>query len=255
MKDSSYNSKLQSKYLVISILTLIVLWQIVALIIAKPIIMPTPLETFRAFLEIVSTEWFFIAVFSTVRRMVLAFIVTLVSAITLGMVAGFYRPFNYMFKPIITTFKAVPTMAVIILAIIWLDSELAPILVSFLVTFPLIYQNVVNGIQNVDPKLIEMVQLYNVGKAKTVKEVYLPSIQSYLMAGISTAVGLNVRIIIAAEVLSQPRISIGTAFQIERANLNTAGVFAWSIIAIIIVGVFEIVIKAVKKSAGERKLQ
>jgi len=62
MRDSSYNSKLQSKYLIISILALIVLWQIVALILAKPIIMPTPLETFRAFLEIVSTEWFFIAV-------------------------------------------------------------------------------------------------------------------------------------------------------------------------------------------------
>lgn len=254
MKDSSYNSKLQRKYLFISLMILIASWQIIAVIVDKPIIIPTLVETLNAFFEIVSTDWFLVAVYSTVRRMILAFTVTLISAITLGMVAGFYEPFNYLFKPIITTFKAVPTMAVIILAIIWLDSELAPILVSFLVTFPLIYQNVVNGIQNIDPKLIEMVKLYKVGKAKTVKDVYLPSIQSYLMAGISTAVGLNVRIIIAAEVLSQPKISIGTAFQIERANLNTAGVFAWSMIAIIIVGIFEIAIKAVQKAAGARKL-
>ncbi|MGV8146551.1 MAG: ABC transporter permease [Alkaliphilus sp.] len=252
MTDSFYSNSLKSKYLLLSIALLMTLWYVVAVVVAKPIIIPTPIETLRAFIEIVRTEWFIIAVYSTVKRVLLAFSVTLISAITLGMVAGFYMPFNYLFKPIITVFKAVPTMAVIILAIIWLDSELAPILVSFLVTFPLIYQNVVHGIQNIDPHVIDMAKVYKVSKSKMIKDIFLPSIKSYLMAGISTAVGLNVRIIIAAEVLSQPEISIGTAFQIERANLNTAGVFAWSIIAIMIVGLFELSIKFLKKHAKRK---
>jgi len=63
MKDSSYNSKLQRKYLFISLMILIASWQIIAVIVDKPIIIPTLVETLNAFFEIVSTDWFLVAVY------------------------------------------------------------------------------------------------------------------------------------------------------------------------------------------------
>jgi NitT/TauT family transport system permease protein len=48
----------------------------------------------------------------------------------------------------------------------------------------------------------------------------------------AVALGLNVKVMIAAEVLSQPARGIGTMFQIERARLNTPGVFAWCAIVV-----------------------
>ncbi len=137
-------------------------------------------------------------------------------------------------------------MAVILLALIWLRSEKAPILVAFLVTFPILYQNVVQGIRQVDLKLIEMVNLYGVNKWKILKDLYLPSIRSYLLAGMSTAMGLTIKIVIAAEVLSQPYLSIGTSFQLEKAHLNTAGVFAWSFIAIVLASIFDWIIEGIR---------
>ncbi len=55
------------------------------------------------------------------------------------------------------------------------------------------------------------------------------------------SLGLCFKVIIAAEVLSQPRYGIGTIFQIERARLNTAGVMALCILLIVLAALFEAV--------------
>lgn len=243
------NIKKEKKYVVLSIIILIIIWKLIAIWVGKPIIIPSPEATFIELVKIIRSKIFILAVAHTFRRMVIGFVITFVSAVVLGMLSGFYDFIYYLLKPIVTLFKAVPTMAIILLAIIWLKSETAPILVAFLVVFPLLYENVVQGIREVDQHLIEMVRVYKVGRIRVIKDIYLPSIQSYLMAGISTAIGLNVKIIIAAEVLCQPYISIGTSFQMEKSNLNTAGVFAWSIIAIMIVGIFEVMVKLIKRNS------
>lgn len=245
IKNSPKDDK---RYILLSIVISIILWKIFSLWVGKSIIIPSPEETWSALIEIIKNPQFNIAVYNTLRRIIIGFAFTFTLSVILGMAAGFYSPVYYILKPIVTVFKAVPTMAVILLAIIWLESEVAPILVGFLVTFPLLYQNVVQGIINIDTQLIEMAKVYKISKIKMIKDIYLPSIKSYLLAGISTALGLTVKIVIAAEVLSQPRISIGTSFQMEKSNLNTPGVFAWSIIAILIAGAFDVIIKYAQKN-------
>ncbi len=85
-----------------------------------------------------------------------------------------------------------------------------------------------------------------------VKDIYLPSIKPYLLAALSTAAGLNVKVVIAAEVLSQPAVSIGESFQIARANLDTAAVFAWAIIAILIAASFDYAIKLLSRTSAAK---
>lgn len=245
IKNSSGENK---KYILISIGILIILWKIISLWIGKAIILPSPEETIIALVRIIKTPLFIASVYSTLKRIIIGFSFTLFLSIVLGVMSGFYKPVYYLLKPVVTVFKAIPTMAVILLAIIWLESEIAPILVGFLVAFPLLYENVVQGIFSIDIRLVEMARIYKLSTVKTIREIYLPSIKSYLLAGISTALGLTVKVIIAAEVLSQPRISIGTSFQIEKANLNTAGVFAWAVVAIVMAGTFDAIIKLTKKT-------
>lgn len=242
------NPKDDKRYVLLSIGISIILWKAISLWVGKSIIIPSPEETTVALIGVIKNPEFNIAVYNTMKRIFIGFSFTFILSLVLGMVSGFYSTVYYILKPVVTVFKAVPTMAVILLAIIWLESEAAPILVGFLVTFPLLYQNVVQGIVNIDSQLVEMAKVYKVSKIKMVREIYLPSIKSYLLAGISTALGLTVKIVIAAEVLSQPKISIGTSFQMEKSNLNTAGVFAWAIIAIFIAGAFDILIKYAQKN-------
>ncbi len=241
------SNKIERKYLYISVICSVVLWKLISVWVGKPVIIPSPEETLDNLIKIIKNPSFSTIMYYSLRRMFVGFTITISLALILGSISGIYKPVYYLLKPIVTIFKSIPTMAVILLAIIWLESEKAPMLVGALVCFPIMYQNVVEGIENADKKLIEMTKLYKISKFKIMKEVYLPSMKTYLLAALSTTSGLNIKIVIAAEVLCQPQISIGTNFQIERSNLNTGGVFAWSIIAIVIASSFDIILKYIKQ--------
>ena len=234
-------------YTILSTILLLILWKVVSAIVDKEILIPSPETTFLEVIKIMGSPNFIGAVLNTVKRALIGFIIALGVGVTLGMMAGFSKPIYFLLRPLILINKAVPTMAIILLALIWLQSEKAPILVGFIVIFPVIYESVLQGIRNVDERLVEMMNIYGVNTIDRFKDLYFPSIMSYLYGGISAAMGLNLKIIVAAEVLSQPQISIGTYFQVEKANLNTAGVFAWALITIVLAGILEQGLKIFKK--------
>ncbi|SCY75774.1 ABC transporter permease [Alkaliphilus peptidifermentans] len=241
------NNSKELLYSILSILILLIFWKILSMVVDKEILIPSPEKTFIETIRIIRSTNFLVSVMNTLKRALIGFLLALAAGISLGMMGGFSKPIYYLLRPFVLINKAVPTMAMILLALIWLESEKAPILVGFVVIFPVIYENVVQGIRNVDVKLVEMMNIYRVGKLDRLKDLYVPSIRSYLYGGMVAAMGLNLKIIIAAEVLSQPRISMGTSFQIEKASLNTAGVFAWALITILLAGILEQTLKLMKK--------
>ena len=230
----------------ISIVSIIVLWKFLSVWVDNPIMIPSPKITFFEFIKIIRSQNFIIIVTATLTRVIIGFLISFISALILGILSGFFKPIYYLLRPVIVIQKATPTMAIILIAIIWLKAELAPILVGFLIIFPIIYSTVIQGIESVDVKLIEMSKVYKLSRLTVMKDIYIPSIKSSLMSIASSTIGLNLKVIIAAEVLSQPSVSIGTSFQIEKANLNTAGVFAWALISIIIASGFDFIIKVLK---------
>ena len=244
MLTSIYKNNL---YLVFSLVFLLALWKVLSLWVNAAIIIPSPEETLKACFTLLIQPDFLTRVWHTVARSLAGFFIALFSALFLGIMGGAYKPAFILFKPLVSITKATPTMSIILLALIWLHTEIAPILVGFLVIFPLLYTNIVEGIRNVDVKLLEMAKMYQVKKKRIITELYLPSLSSYLTAGAATALGLNLKVIIAAEVLSQPRNCIGTSLHLEQINLNTAGVFAWTIIAILISSFFDYFLNLLRK--------
>lgn len=249
MKISIFKNKNFKEFLytLLSIIILVICWKVLAIVVDKEILVPSPEGTLIELIRMIQSPNFVLSVTNTLIRALSGFMLALAAGIFLGMLGGFFKPMYYLLRPLVLINKAVPTMAMILLALIWLESEKAPILVGFVVIFPVIYENVVEGIRNVDVKLVEMMKIYEIDRLGRLKDLYIPSIKSYLYGGMIAAMGLNLKIIIAAEVLSQPRISMGTSFQIEKANLNTAGVFAWLIITIVIAGILEQTLKIAKK--------
>ena len=230
------------RYVLISTVVVILLWWIAASIVKDSVTLPSPQETVLALLEIMASKTFLLQVFGTLRRAMFGFAIAFGAGLVLGVGAGISTPLFYLLKPIVLTQRSVPTMAVILLAIIWFGRELAPILVCVLVIFPIIYSAVVNGIRNIDQQLLEMATVYHISKRRRLVHLYLPSIRSALFAVAAAAVSLNLKITIAAEVLSQPGLGIGTGFQIEKSVVNTAGVIAWAIVAIVLGALLEFLV-------------
>lgn len=242
MKDSILKNK---KYAVLSVAAILLIWAAAAMAVQNSVKIPSPAETAQAFILIISDSNFYRQVLTSLGRILIGFGISFGAALVLGIIAGFVAPVYYLLHPIVLAQRAMPTMGVILLALIWLNREVAPILVGILIIFPIIYGAVVNAIQNIDFKLLEMAQVYRLKPSTRIKHIYLPSIRSALAAVSSAAISLNVKVGIAAEVLSQPRYAIGTGFVMEKAALNTAGVLAWSLVAIMIAGGLELLVKII----------
>ncbi|MFV0503120.1 MAG: ABC transporter permease [Lachnospirales bacterium] len=243
MKDFILNNK----YKIFIIIVLVSIWFLFATYISNEIKIPSPIRVIEELIVIVLDKNFLLNLVSTCKRVIFSFLLSFTLGIVLGMISGFYGFIRDLLEPIILVLKSMPTMAVILLALIWLGRESSPILVCFLVCFPIIYSTVVSGIINIDKKLLEMVNIYRFTKMKKLFHLYLPSIVASLAAILPTGFSLTFKVCIAAEVLSQPKYAMGTGFQMERVALNTAGVLAWAIITIILSGVFETIISKILK--------
>jgi len=114
--------------------------------------------------------------------------------------------------------------------------------------FPFICTNVIDGIKNVDQDLIEMSRIYKIEKIKIIKEVYFPAITPFVFSGASSAMGFGWRAIIIGEVLSQPKFGIGTLMQTSQTYLMVNEVIAWTIIAVIISSLFELILRKIEKN-------
>jgi len=211
----------------------------------QEIILPSLVSVFREFIEIVGDPRAWRVIVTTLGRVALTFTVDLVLAIGIGSVAGLVPEVEQAMRPVETTFRAVPTMGVVLLALIWFDSNLAPLFVTSLVLFPILYRSTVDGIHCVDADLVEFHVVHCVPLWKKLTRFYIPSMTPFLRTGSIVSLGLGFKVMIAAEVLSQPSVAIGTVFQIERARLNTAAVIAWCVVVVMAVSAFETLLKRV----------
>lgn len=226
-----------------SVVTMLLIWEVLALYFNSDFILPTPVKTLTTVLRLFTDPGFISIAGTTIARGIIGFIISFIAGLLFGVLAGTSRNFNIFFRPFLVTIRSVPVIAVTLLALIWFNPGSVPVFIAILTMFPFICTNVTDGIRSVDPDLIAMASFYKVSRRRLLTEVYLPAIVPFIISGASSAMGIGWRAIIIGEVLSQPRYGIGTIMQAEQTFLNIDAVIAWTIIAVLISYAFEKLIR------------
>lgn len=226
-----------------SVAFMLMLWKILSLYFKSDFILPSPEKTLLTSLELFADVGFLATVGVTMARGIIGFILSFVLGLSFGILAGISPNFNAFLKPILVTIRSTPVVAVILLALIWLNTSAVPVFIALLTMFPFICTNVIDGIRSIDSNLTEMATFYKVKSVRIIKEVYIPAIMPFIISGASSAMGIGWRAIIIGEVLSQPQYGIGTAMQAAQTFLKVDTVIAWTIIAVLISSVFEKLIR------------
>ena len=227
-----------------ALLALIILWHIAALIIGAELILPTPEDAVRELVTVIRGDDFFVAVGSTALRGIIGFAISFLLAAVFAIIARLSYAAERFFSPVVAVLRAVPTMSVILLTIIWFNSRVAPVFIGFLIIFPIMYNNFLSAIKGVNPQLVEMSRVYRVSRADMVTKLFLPAIAPAIISSSSAAISLNIKIIIASEVLAQTSKSIGMAMQTARIFVDTAQLMAWTIVAVVLSFALELAVKA-----------
>ncbi len=216
----------------LSIVVMIMGWQLAAAFIRLPLILPTPLQAIRQAAGLVATFDFWHHLGATLGRGFVGFGVALLLGLMIGIAAGEHQAIHAFFRPIIILLRSTPVISVIILALIWFKRDNVAIFVAFLMAFPIVVQNIIEGIRSVDGQLVEMVRTYQVHYKHQLTKLYLPTLIPFLTAGISSGLGITWKVLIAAEVLAYPAWGIGTQMDTARVYLQTDKVFAWTLMVI-----------------------
>lgn len=234
-------------YPVISLGILFLIWFVTAKIVDIELIIPSISSTFNGLFALFAKKDFYIAVLGTLSRTIISFLLAFGMAIILAVLSAFL-PFIYkLLSPIVTIVRAIPTMSLILLTIIWLNSNTSPLLVGFVIVFPIMYGSFYTAITSVDNDLIQMSKAYNVKKKDMIFSLYLPNIAPSFFDSLRSTISLNVKIIISAEVLAQTKESMGVMMQIAKAQLDTTNLLAWTLVAIILSYLLEFVVYLIKK--------
>lgn len=238
---------LNALYPCIAIALILAVWAIFAAVKNKPYLYPPPAETLSLFFGLGNQAGFFGAVFGSLLRTLLCFVLSFISAFILAAAGGLFKPLHKLMTPFVALFRAVPTMAVILICMLWLDYGEAPVLVGFLIAFPIMYSAFYSAITGVDEDLLEMAKIYKLKKFDIVKGIYLPSVTSAVFDTAQSTLSLTLKIVIAAEVLCYTRDSIG--FNMIKANLTTetALLLAWTLTAVVLSFVLEIIVLGLKR--------
>jgi len=218
------------------VLLVLSLWQLASILVGLEIILPAPIQAAKVTLQMAGTRSFWESVGATVGRGLLGFFISLAAGLLFGGIAGLSRAAARLLEPAVSVVRSTPVMSVILLALIWFPVGIVPVFVAFLMAFPVIYTSVAEGIRRVDTDLLEMSDTYRVPRGRVMRFLYLPSIYPYFASGSRSALGLTWKVVVAAEVLSQPTLGIGAGLQEARALLLTSAVFAWTLVAVVLSG-------------------
>lgn len=170
-------------------------------------------------------------------------------AVLTGAAAGFAAGRNSwlegLIRPTIALMKAIPVVSVIILMIFWFKTDRVPVIIGFMIAFPVVYHAVLQGTRQVDRNLLEMARVFRVPKSRMLTGIYLPALLPFLVGGMDAAIGIGWKSVIAAEVICQPRYGIGTQLMTAKYNLMMEPLFAWTLLAVILSYLAEHGIRAV----------
>ena len=218
----------------LSIFFFLIIWEGVALYIDNSLLFPRVSEIFLSLKNLVASGDFILILWNTLSRFFISIVFSLILAIIFSVASYRYEVISFLLFPFIIFLRAVPTIAIIIVVLIWSSVERVPIVGGRLVLFPILCESILGGIKNVDKNLLKMSKVFKVSTKRVVRDIYIPSIYYSISSNIPSYMGLTFKVIIAGEVLSQESLSIGGEIFINKIYLESSNIFAWIIVVIVL---------------------
>ncbi|MCF7924300.1 MAG: ABC transporter permease subunit [Candidatus Izimaplasma sp.] len=231
----------------LSVIILILIWQIYALYIDNNFILPYPSQVFLTFVELIKTTSTYKIIGITLLRLFIAFILSTIIAITLGLLAGNFKILSEFFQPLVTTLRTLPVASIIIIILILAGNSNSLYIITFLMIFPIIYEATKQGVLNISKSLKNAIALETHNRFFIMTRLQLPLALPYIKTSLFQSIGLGFKVIVMAEFIAQTPKGIGRALFDGSLSINYELVFAWTLIIIFIVSVFEYSINKLKE--------
>ncbi len=195
-------------------------------------VLPPPGAVLRGLAAIVQSGELWTHTGASLYRIAVGFGGALAAAVLMGLAAFLWGTARMVVRDVVTVLNSTSVFVWIVVSLIWFGlTDLAPIFTTFMITLPVVAANVVEGVESVDRRLLEMGQVYRLSGWTKFRAIVIPSTVPYLVAGMKVGFGLALKVSVVAEIFGVTS-GIGYVMNYSREILATDMVFVWATVMI-----------------------
>lgn len=224
---------------IITCLFWLLIWQAAAWLTSSKLLLPGPADTVAALSGLVLTSKFYMDIGWTAARCIIAMALSFAAGIPAAALSYKSGAARSILALPVGFFKAVPVMAIIIYVILLAQSDWVAVIVCFFMCFPIVYTNILEGLDAMPEEYLEVGKICGITGLDTVKHIYAPGLLPQIKAAISLTAGLSWKAVVAAEVLSIPKYSLGYEMINAKYYLETDNLFAYIFAIVVLSMAFE----------------
>ena len=220
------------------------IWQLGSVILNRDSLLPllvSPVQVLVRVAQLSVTTDFWASICFSLLRIATGFL--------LAMLSARFHQVKDILAPVVLAVKTIPVASFIILVLILFSSRSLAALISFLMVLPIIYTNVLAGIEAADRQLLEMAEVFLIPVGRRIRYIYLPQVIPFFRSGCMVALGLCWKSGIAAEVIGTPS---GEHLQQAKIYLDMPDLFAWTLVIVLVSLAFEKTVLALLSWTAKR---
>lgn len=214
--------------------------------------LPSPKDTFLAFIEIYEDGTLVEHTVASLKRFVIGYSAGGILGIILGLIAGRYLCVFSFFDGLAQLIRPISPVAWFPLAVLWFGIGDAPaIFIIILATFFPVFLSTISGVRNVDPLLLKVSQNFGASEFKTLFSVLIPASFPSIVMGLNIGMATAWIHLVAGEMLGA---QTGLGYMIVDArNFLRSDLIICGMVLIGIIGwSMNIIMKKIEKSVNRR---
>ncbi len=228
-----------------SVAVWLIIWQIAASRIDISFILPTPVAVFKEIAALIPQREFISTVAGSMLRVFAGYFLGITAGAVLAFLSHFFYPVKAFLSPVIKIITATPIASFILLCMLWMVNESISVFIGFLMVLPIVYGNVMTGLQNTDTDLKEAAKMYGFSSKAKLIYLYIPSALPYFAASCITSVGLAWKASVSAEIMCITAKSIGYHIYFSKQWMDTEKAFAYTVCVIVLSILCEYAVKGI----------
>ena len=218
----------------VALIALWLVWAIAYYIVRNDYVLPSFWETLRETGRLLGEASFWRAFGNTFLRTLWAFLVSLALGVGLAIPAHLFGGVRAFLAPIISALRTVPTMAVVLMLLLWTTPAVAPVIVSALVLFPAAYAAALAALDEVGEEYGELTRAFRVSAGRKIVKMYLPLAAPPLLKQAGSIFSLGLKVVISGEVMASTYRSLGGMMQEAQTFLAMPRLMALTLITVLL---------------------
>ena len=235
-----------------AIVFLIALWAAVYFLVGNELLVPAFSDCLKEAGKLLLSDGFWNAFLRTLARALGAFGIAFILAGIFAVISYLLPAFERFFAPVVSALRSLPTLAVLLILLVWWGAGFAPVAVAFLSLFPMLYTGILAALLGVDRQLIEISRLQGTPAFRRVFKIYLPLSSPYILREAGGALSFSLKLVVSAEVLAQTAKSLGGMMQEAKVFAEMPKLFALVAIAFVFGLILELAVTYLAELAEKR---